>query len=62
MEKKHTAIERCVFILDYVIDYNLDSETKEALFKASILDDLEATELVFDKMIKEKELEKNKSL
>ena len=60
--REYVEVLNRVLKTDYVIDYNLDEETKENLYKASILDDLEATKLVFNQMIKEKEIEKNKSL
>lgn len=40
---------------NYILDYNIDSDTKNMLFRASILDNLEETKVVFSRILKEKE-------
>lgn len=57
--REYVEVLNKILKTDYILDYNIDGNTKESLVRSSVLDDIEETKLVFNKMLKEKEQVKN---
>lgn len=57
--REYVEILNKILKTNYILDYNIDENTKESLVRSSVLDDIEETKLVFNKMLKEKEQVKN---